>query len=162
MVLSLTVTLPYQDADVPLLPPPPPPDGDSHLFVRARAWRPSIDGRFRAFDGSVPSSRIEFDGDLGLDAGGSAGRLEVGGAWKASKGGNAVLGLRASYMWCRLEADETLERTETFDGTTFLAGTPVKSDLSVDLAGVDLLIATSNEEGTLSAEITLGLYVSAV
>lgn len=94
-----------------------------------RSWFTEVDAHVKTTSDGIPGSNIDLTQDLGIERSHAPeGRLTV---WT---GPNSRI--RLAYTRLQLEADETLERTITFSGTTFSASSRVTTELDIHYARI--------------------------
>jgi hypothetical protein len=126
---------------------------DFRAWARAAAWWVSLDGDVRIDDGTLTPSRVDVDDDLDV-ARTAVPSMELGVAWRAIEA--TYVGVRATYWGGNWTGEESLGREERFDGTTFGAGTPIRSVMELDYFGGDVLLRASAGDMPLSLELQLG------
>lgn len=134
-------------------------DDDLRAGARYRLWAAELDGSIRSDEPAVPGTDVRFVGDLGLD---QRELLHDLGAWLRIPDLGTV---RLSWWFGEFAGSETLDQTITFEGTSYSAGSRVRSEVSLDVvsAGLDLSLFDKEDLGT-DAEIWFGIaldYVSA-
>lgn len=99
---------------------------DETIGARWREWKAAIDGHIQGQGDVVPASDIDVDDTLGYDR---------------ENGHELQLYLHIPFFgrfygglwWIGFEGQETLQRTITFDDRVFTAGTPVDSELDLEM-----------------------------
>lgn len=122
----------------------PMTDADRYrIEFRASAWRPDINGRFRADRDLVGGTSISIDDDLDIDDEDTFGYFEIGvGDWLFDPGPPQRLDRVTVSFWAHEWSGETvLDSDETFEGAVFADGEAVESTFSIWNLGVDVRLA---------------------
>ncbi|GEM_PF-6567611 len=109
---------------------PEPPVGEEVFGLRYRLWLAKLSGTVRSDKPAVPGTEVRVSADLGLE------ELEVfhdfGGWVRLGEYGN----LRAGWWFGSFDSEETLDTTITFGGSSYSAGTKVKSDITTHVVSL--------------------------
>lgn len=100
--------------------------GDEFIGGRWREWKAAISGRLEGQGDLVPASNIDVADTLGFER-------ENGHEIQLYLNFPVLGRLYAGYWWIDFDGQEVLERTITFADRTFTAGTPVDSELELDM-----------------------------
>ncbi len=99
--------------------------------VRVREWLARYDGAITSDSRSTEGTRLDAGTDLGMDEFGLAHEIQV------SVDVPRIGRFQVGYWRLRLEGDEVLAGSATFDGQLFPAGTSVESRLGFDVFSLD-------------------------
>jgi hypothetical protein len=104
-----------------------PAAADDTLGIRVREWLAAIDGHVQAEGGSVSSTDIDLDSELGIDDPDLTHEVQI--YARIPVVGRLYLGA----WWVRFEGDKTLDQSITYADQTFAAGTRIESELSLSV-----------------------------